>query len=314
MSKSYDLSKVVGFQLPDRPVSWNKRDLLTYAVGVGAKSDELQYVYELDKGFTPLPTYPVVLSFKGADQDVNLFAERARSGPIPGMPPLDLNKVVHGTQSIEILKDLPLVSGPGWTWKSKYTGVQENKSGIILTAENLLVDPNGVPYAKLYSSAFHLGAKATGEKYSKVVAGPPQAKPVPKDRKPDWVVQETTTAEQALIFRLSGDYNPLHIDPRIGKAAGFGGVILHGLSTYGFAARAVIKAAANNDSKALKFFGVRFTAPVKPGDPLETRIWVVGPGPKNTVEVAFQTVNVTTGKVALGGGIAYIQKTEKSKL
>jgi len=80
-----------------------------------------------------------------------------------------------------------------------------------LTAENTLVDPQGVEYAKLYSSSFNIGAKATGQKFSKVIAGPPQAKPIPKDRKPDWSVKDKTTPEQAIVFRLSGDYNPLHI-------------------------------------------------------------------------------------------------------
>jgi len=311
---SVDLSKVVGFQMPDRPVGWNKRDLLTYAAGIGAKNDEFSFVYELDKSFAAIPTYPVVLQLKGDGQDVNLFADKAKGISVPGLPRFDPNRVVHATQSIEILKELPLVSGPGWTWKTRYTGIVENKSGIILTAENLLVDPSGTPYAKLYSSSFNLGAKATGEKFSKVIAGPPQAKAIPKDRKPDWVVQEQTTPEQAIIFRLSGDYNPLHIDPKIGKAAGFGGVILHGLSTYGFAARAVLKAVGGNDPRSLKFFGVRFTAPVKPGDALETQVWEVGPGPNGTTEVSFVTKNLTSGKVALGGGIAYIKKAEKAKL
>ena len=159
-----------------------------------------------------------------------------------------------------------------------------------------------------------MGAKATGEKYSKFIAGPPQAKPVPKDRKPDWVFKDQTTPEQAITFRLSGDYNPLHIgefelalltldtdipksDPKIGQRAGFGGVILHGLSTFGFAARAIICSVAGGDPRALKFFGVRFTAPVKPGDALETQVWKIGPGPNGTTEVAFITKNVTTGKV-----------------
>ncbi|KAF4613344.1 hypothetical protein D9613_011021 [Agrocybe pediades] len=311
---SADLSKVVGFTLPDKPVAWNKRDLLTYAAGVGAKNDEFQFVYELDPNFSAVPTYPVVLALKGADTDVNLFSERVKGRPIPGMPPLNPNRVVHATQSIEILKKLPLVSGEGWTWKTQYTGVVENKSGIILTAENSLVSPTGEVYAKLFSSSFNLGAKATGDKYSKFIAGPPQGKPIPKDRKADYEFEEQTTPEQAIIFRLSGDYNPLHIDPKIGKAAGFGGVILHGLSTFGFAARAVIKTAGVNDPDSLKFFGVRFTAPVKPGDKLLTSIWEVGKGPNGTTEVAFETKNLATGKVALGGGVAYVLKPSSAKL
>jgi len=87
------------------------------------------------------------------------------------------------------------------------------------------------------------------------------------------------------------------LDPRIGQAAGFGGIILHGLSTFGFAARALLKAVANNDPTALKYFGVRFTSPVKPGDALETQIWEVGPGPDGTTEVTFITKNLNSGKV-----------------
>jgi peroxisomal enoyl-CoA hydratase 2 len=295
-------------------VAWNKRDLLTYAVGVGAKNDEFPFIYELDPNFAALPTYPVVLQLKGADQDVNLFTDRVKGRPIPGLPPLNPKRVVHATQSIEIIKPLPLVSGDGWTWKTRYTGVVENKSGIILTAESTLVDPKGTIYAKLFSSSFNLGAKATGEKYSKFIAGPPQGKAIPKDRKADWVVEEQTTPEQAIIFRLSGDYNPLHIDPRIGQGAGFGGVILHGLSTFGFAGRAVLKTVGASDPNSLKFFGVRFTAPVKPGDKLETSIWEVGKGPHSTTEVAFETKDLTTGKVVLGGGIAYVLKKGGAKL
>ena len=86
-------------------------------------------------------------------------------------------------------------------------------------------------------------------------------------------------------------------DPRVGSGAGFGGVILHGLSTFGFAARAILNAIGNGRPSALRYFGARFTAPVTPGDELETSAWEVKNGPDGTTEVAFEVKNTTTGKV-----------------
>jgi len=311
-----DLAKAVGYQQEDKPVAWNQRDLLVYAVGIGAKKDDLSLVNELDKAWAPFPTYPVVLGFKGTSQDVVDFRQLMAGGKstTPGLPKLNPDRVVHASQSIEILKPLPAVSGSGWKLKRRVTGITENKTGLLVEDETILVDAQGTPYAKLYAAAFNLGACPTGANFSKRIAGPPQAKPVPKDRKPDWIIQDQTTPEQAILYRLSGDYNMLHIDPRIGQAAGFGGVILHGLSTYGFAARALVSAIGGNDPKSLRFFALRFTSPVKPGDALETAVWEVGPGPDGTTEVTFVTKNVSTGKVCLGAGVAYIKKVEKGKL
>ncbi|KAH8080679.1 peroxisomal dehydratase [Cristinia sonorae] len=312
---SVDLGRAVGHVDADVPVGWNQRDLLLYAVGIGAKADEHALVNELDKSWTPFPTYPVVLMLKHDGQDVNVFTERiGGSTPTPGLPKLDPNRTVHATQSIQVLKPLPAVSGAGWKLQRRVVAVSENKSGIVLESEYKLVDPQGTPYAILYSASFNLGAKATGKPFSKRIAGAPPAKPIPKDRNPDWVVSDQTTPEQAAIYRLSGDYNGLHIDPSIGKAAGFGGVILHGLSSYGFAARAVVKAVGGGDPSSLKYFGVRFSSPVKPGDALETRMWAVGTTTQGLTEVAFEVKNVTTGKVSLSNGVAWVKKSEKGKL
>jgi len=193
--------------------------------------------------------------------------------------------------------------------------VHENKSGIIVDNEVILLDGKGTVFFKSYSSTFHVGAKATGSRFSKSVASPPPLKSPPKDVKPTHVVTESTSPESAIIYRLSGDYNPLHIDPSIGKGAGFGGCILHGLATYGYAARAVLAKVGGNDPNALKYIATRFTSPVAPGAKLETNIWEIGNGPDGTTEVAFITKNLDTGKIVLGGGTAYIVKqSAKSKL
>ncbi|KAH8112825.1 peroxisomal dehydratase [Phellopilus nigrolimitatus] len=309
-----NLEKALGFESKSEPVAWNRRDLLLYAIGIGFKKDDLAFVYELDKRFAPFPTYPVALPLKGESEEVNLFSERVQERAVPGIPKFDPNRVVHGSQTIEIHKPLPLASGLGWKMKKRIVGIHENTSGVIIDHETILVDASGIPYAKCYGSSFNVGAKITGKRFSKVVAGPPAAKPIPKDRKPDWVVTDKVSPEQAIIYRLTADYNPLHIDPRIGTAANFGGVILHGLSTFGFAARAVLAQVGGNDANSLKFFGARFTSPVRPGDTLEMSIWDVGLGPSGTTEVAFVMKNLSTGKLCLGAGVAYVKRVEKSKL
>jgi hypothetical protein len=125
-------------------VSWNQRDLLLYALGIGAKKEDFPLVYELDKNWAPFPTYPVVLNLKGNDTDLNNFVKRVSGGrAAPGLPAFDPNRgvrpssvfyalcvdhilQVHGSQSIQILKPIPAVSGDGWKLSSRISGVHEN--------------------------------------------------------------------------------------------------------------------------------------------------------------------------------------------
>ena len=94
------------------------------------------------------------------------------------------------------------------------------------------------------------------------------------NRPADAVVKQVTSPEQAAIYRLSGDYNPLHIDPEVGKRAGFGGVILHGLGTFGFAARVILECYTGNDPNGLKAYACRFASPVKPGGASNHEVFV----------------------------------------
>jgi len=279
------------------------------------KKDDLHFVYERDKSFAAFPTYPVILMFKGTSQDVVDFHSLASSSDAmpPGLPTFDPSRIVHASHSIEILKHIPVESGSGWKVKTRIIGVQEKGPGIIVDHEMTLVDPTGVPYCRMTSAAFNLGAKAMG-RFDQSISRGPIARPIPKGRKPDHVITEPTSEEQAIMYRLSGDYNALHVDPSVGQKAGFGGAVLHGLATYGFAARAVLKCFGGDDPLALKSFGVRFTSVSKPGDIMETSMWEVGDRPDGTTEIALLTKNLTTGKVCMGEGVAYVMKPTRSKL
>ena len=181
--------------------------------------------------------------------------------------------------------------------------------GLIIHALNELVSPSGEVHTRMVGSSYSFGDfSAAG--YSKSILPPPPAQPLPKPptRAPDHSWADKTTAEQAALYRLSGDYNPLHIDPAIGEKIGMGGVILHGLCSYGHAARAVVGAVAGGDDRRLKYLSARFTLPVRPGDELETLMWVTphsdGSG---TSRVDFVQRVKATGKVCLGGGVALLK-------
>lgn len=208
--------------------------------------------------FSPrLPTYPLVLGLKGDNDSVVNFANIRADKPTPGLPKFDAKKVVHAEQSIEILGPLPNESGKGWTMNKKLVGIKDTgcvgsflpsllpsssltssfsssslSKGLIIDEAMELLNPQKQVIARLVSSSYNFGD--FGKKgYAKSVATkqPIQAVNKPPQRSPDFTFTETITQEQATIYRLSGDYNPLHIDDAVGAGIGFGGVILHGLCT-----------------------------------------------------------------------------------
>ncbi|CAO1624317.1 unnamed protein product [Sympodiomycopsis kandeliae] len=323
---SVDFDQSVGFALPTQPVSWNRRDVLLYNVGLNVPPAELEYLYEKTDNFRPIPTYPLVLGFKGTSDEVTDFNEYAAGREIPGFPTLDPNTLVHAEQSLDIHRPLPILSGPGWKLRKRVSGVHDKKTGLILEQEVKLIDPVGRLVATMVGSSFYRG-QSQGTNYSKTLITNRPATLTPPSRDPDYKMHVITSPAQAALYRLSGDYNPLHIDPSIGQNGGLGGVILHGLCSYGLAARAILKSVDDKDGQEvdqggtkasygikpraeLKSISARFTSPVKPSSELITQIWFVEKtkleGIGQEIVIAFDQVIAQTGKKSLGGGRAVV--------
>ncbi|BGP19485.1 hypothetical protein JCM10213_006305 [Rhodosporidiobolus nylandii] len=313
MVSASDLNGAIGHEAAPFPVSWNQRDLLLYSVGIGAKKDELQFTYEDAPNWHPFPTYPLVLGLKGDNPSVANFANARSEAPPPGLPKFDPKKVVHAEQSIEILGELPKESGKGWSMKRKLVGIKDTGKGLIIDEAMELLDPSKKVVVRMISSSYNFGDFGTKGYANSIAPAQPVKAGKPPQRTPDFVFSEKISEEQALVYRLSGDYNPLHIFPEVGKGMGFPGVILHGLCSYGHAARAIVLNAAKGDGSTLQYMSARFTSPVLPGDELETQGWISRDEKTGGTRVDFVQKNKKSGKLALGGGVALL-KGKDSKL
>ncbi|CAO3621387.1 unnamed protein product [Cunninghamella blakesleeana] len=306
-----DVDKAVGHKFQPERYSSNKRDHLLYALGVGVSEDELKYLYELHPQFNVLPTYPLVLALKGDGVDVNLFKDRASGGgPLPGMPPYDPNKIVHGEQSLEIFTPWPAAGG-SFIGQKTCTGIYDKGSGMVIeTSIDVYGEQDKKHYCKLVSKSFVRGYGGwNGPK------GPKAVTYAPPKRNPDAVEVFATTTKQALLYRLSGDYNPLHADTDLAPKIGFPKPILHGLCTYGGSAHGIIKALANNDATRLKSIEARFASPVFPGETIETYMWKVDTQDPKTQGVIFVAKVKERDVVVVNNGYAVLYKdAPQSKL
>lgn len=228
---------------------------MLYALGVGATRDELDFLYE-GRGPKVLPTYAVVPAFE---------ANRALFEPIGG----ELAGVVHGSQAIRLHRPFP----PSGTLRTVGTvaGIYDLKrmAQVVVTTETK--DEAGELLCSTEWVLMYLKDGGFGGP-----APPRSARIRVPERDPDWVVRETTSAEQALLYRLSGDPNPLHADPEAARQQEkvTGGVpILHGLCTYGYVGRAVLQKEGGLDPARLKVLSGRFSKPVWPGETLVTEGW-----------------------------------------
>ncbi|RKO90031.1 MaoC like domain-containing protein, partial [Blyttiomyces helicus] len=252
----------------------------------------------------------LVLPLKGETSDVNSYAERvgrSQGDQIPGLPKVNLNRLVHGEQYLELLAPLPLEG----TFKLEgvLSGVYDAGKGMIMDRESTLVDESGKAVVKMVSSAFVIGAGGFGGPRKPT---PTYAVATPK-REPDAVQEDTTTTHQALLYRLSGDYNPLHADPTIGAKLGMKGVILHGLCFFGISAGAVLRKFGNDDPTVFKSIYGRFASPVYPGETLQTLMWKAKEE-AGLVTIAFVTKVKERNVVVIANGTVILHSASKAKL
>lgn len=277
---SHDVRRLLA--LPPRETRWrfSKRDTMLYALGVGAS--ELPFVYE--EGLKALPSMPVIMAYPG-------FIWRE---PEIGV---DWKKVLHGESSVTLHRPLP-VEGElvGYTRFDRVFDKGAEKGAVVYQTRDIH-DENGDLIATVGSTSMLRGDGGFG--------GESTGQPLPhtlRERAPDLTHTLTTSPAQALIYRLSGDYNPLHIDPEVAKAAGFERPILHGLCTFGLATRAVLAAACDNDPARLAKIEMRFSSPVYPGESIATDIWREG-----DKRVSFRARCVERDRIVLNNGYAELR-------
>ncbi|KAK4194648.1 HotDog domain-containing protein [Triangularia verruculosa] len=295
----------VGFEYPSQEVSWLKRDALLFANSIGCTSEELHFLYELDPNFAVFPTYPLILMFKETHPEVVDFYAAQKSVTIPGVPVFDPTRVVDGQRLLEFLKPLPTSSaGRKFEVRTKVLGVYDKgKPGSVVETQTDIVDAaTNESYARVTTSSFYVGqGNWGGPKGPATVNFPP-----PEGKKPDLVLENQTTNETPLLYRLNGDYNPLHAHPEPGAKMGFGGVIIHGLYSWNWACHGLLQHLGGSNPANFKEYQARFASPVRPGDKLILEAWKTGEFKGEWEEIRFIVKN-SHGKVVLSNGRALIK-------
>jgi 3-hydroxyacyl-CoA dehydrogenase/3a,7a,12a-trihydroxy-5b-cholest-24-enoyl-CoA hydratase len=288
-----DVDEALGFEMPPVEARYDERDLALYALGVGAGKDpldskELPYVYELaGAGFRMVPTFAVAPALKA------IFDLAKQGKQAPGLH-YGLDRILHGEQYTELRAPWPTHGKLVHKIRIKEI-FDKGRHALVVTAVTT-TDERGTELAYNEITTLIRGAGGWGGD-----RGPTGESNVPPTRAPDAVVEEKTSPSQALLYRLSGDWNPLHADPGFAKGFGFDRPILHGLCTFGFAARHVVaRFCPNGDPRYFRSIKVRFADTVFPGETLVTEMW------KEPGKVVFVTKVKERDKVVLANAAVEI--------
>ena len=263
--------------------SYTQRDSIIYGLGIGLGKDpmdatELKYVYE--NGLMAFPSMATNFQYKS---------------PLLLKAKLNMIMIVHGEQGVTLHQPMPASADVISDTKVINCFDRGALKGAIIEVEtNVRLKKDNSQLCTLTNKTFARGDGGFGGE------DVPASITVELNDTPDIVHEVTTTEDQALIFRLSGDSNPLHSDPNFAKMAGYPKPILHGLCSYGVACRSIVEALCEKDSKKLKKFNVRFSSPVFPGETIVTEMW------KKDDEIHFQSKVKERDKVVLKNGVCEI--------
>ncbi|GAB3506232.1 MaoC/PaaZ C-terminal domain-containing protein [Amycolatopsis cihanbeyliensis] len=254
-----DPTVAIGAELDEVRFAWTSSDVLLYHLALGAGDSptdaaELRYAYEAD--LRVLPTFATVAP--------NLRTFEPPSVSFPGVE-IDLERVVHGRQGVTVHRPIP-VEGKAVA-RTRITDILDKGKAAVILQETAVTDPDGSPLWTATSSIFARGEGGFGGKRGS------SDRIDPPERAPEVVVDTPTLPQQALLYRLCGDRNPLHADPEFAARAGFEVPILHGLCTYGIVAKAVTDAMLDADVTRIRSWSAKFAGTVLPGETLRTRIW-----------------------------------------
>ena len=289
-----DYDKLMKWRIPEVLQRYTTRDTILYALGVGLGSDplderQLRFVYE--KNLLVLPTYLLVLAHPG------FWLKDPGTG-------VDCVKLVAAGQQLRIHR-LPLPEGEvvGRTHVSGIVDKGPGKGALVSYTREVRDASSGDLLSTLISTSLCRADGGFGGP-----SGPVPAVHTMPERSPDHTCDLPTLPQAALIYRLNGDYNPLHADPAVGRAAGFDRPILHGLCSMGVASHALLKTVCDYDPACIAELDVRFSAPVLPGETLRTEIW------RDDDVVSFRTKVLERGVVVLNNGRAILLHLPRTRV